>query len=410
MKIFLIIASLLAAVYSFVPSSQEGELEVVIECNDTYTRTIHYLKTKEGRKEIKVKGRDELKTGQKVRVTGEEVEILSDVQADATNISVLVFLVNFQNDLRTPYTTAQAEALMNGQVKSYYEEASYGQATVTASAVGVYTLPMDADCNNYSQMATLARSAATNAGVNISAYQKHMFVFPGLVCGWSGLGYLGGKDLFVNNSLILRTTAHELGHTLGLYHSQAVRCEAACTSVEYGHTSDIMGQAGVTGHFHPYQKERLGWIAVPEVGSGTYEIFPLSVNDGNTKAIKIPRSQGGYYYVEFRRPVGFDSFVASNPYTMNGVLVTRNSSGSSNYLYDMTPSTAYWSDAALQVGETFSDEITISVISVSDGGAVVQISRPTTTPTPTPSPTQPTPTPVCTKYNPKGKCVAYAGN
>jgi hypothetical protein len=388
-----------------------GELEVIAECEESEGRILYFVNTEKERLSVTFDSEpaEELKTGMHVSMRGTrsadefraehrslEITAQTDASAElvAGEIKVLVFLVNFQNDTRTPYTIEQANNLMFNQANSssvtnYYREASYGQAWIAGDTVGWYTLPMDAStsaCDQNSTIATLARNAATSAGVNVNNYAKHMFVFPNMGCSYAGRGSLGGRDSWIDGSLVLRTTAHELGHNVGLYHSQAMRCSdiisGTCTSTEYGHNSDMVGQSGVTGHYHPYQKERLGWLShgagiVTVQGAGTYTISGLSVQDNNPKALRILKSGSAYYYVEFRRPVGFDSFVSSNSNTMNGVLITQNSSGSSNYLLDMVPSTTSWSDAALKVGESFTDpntNMTIGVVSVSSSGAVVNVS------------------------------------
>lgn len=393
----------------------KGELEVVAECEEHDGRIHRSLKRGDDRTSLHFADEpsDDLLTGAEVNtmgvLIGDRMVLEADGMTSASTktsgettasaaatgeIKVLVFLINFQNDTRTPYTTAQANNLMfnpanASSVTNYYREASYGQAWVTGDTVGWFTLPMDAStaaCDQNSQIATLGRNAATAAGININNYQKHMFVFPNMGCSYSGRGQVGGRDTWIDGSLILRTTAHELGHNLGLYHSKAKSCsnivDGTCATTEYGHNSDMVGQTGVTGHYHPYQKERLGWLAagsgvVTVQGAGTYTISGLSVQDNNPKALRIQQNSSTYYYVEFRRPVGFDSFVSSNNNTMNGVLITQNSSSSSNFLLDMVPSTAGWSDAALKVGQSFTDpgtNMTITVSSVSSSGAVVNVS------------------------------------
>jgi NPCBM-associated, NEW3 domain of alpha-galactosidase len=413
-----------------VPSSASkgetitGELEVIAECEDEDGRILYYIKTDKERLKVHFKSepKQELKTGMQVTIRGSRGADAFDVEADSLQststtatsstsgtttqsiasgtfgeIKVLVLLVNFQNDTRTPYTVDQANNLMFNQANSssvtnYYREASYGQTWLTGDSVGVFTLPMDGGvnaCNYTSQLASLAKQAATNAGVVLSNYNKFMYVFPGAGCSWSGQAYLSGSDAWINGSMILRTMAHELGHTVGLYHAHAMNCSdiisTNCVTSEYGHSSDIEGQTGVTGNFHPYQKERLGWLnygSSPPIttvqGAGRYTISGLSVQDWNPKALKIAKDSSTWYYVEFRRPVGFDSFVSNNSATMNGVLITRDSqtNGDGNYLLDMVPSTGSWSDAALTVGKSFSDTsigLTITVVSVSSSGAVIDV-------------------------------------
>ena len=428
------------------PGGATGELEVLAECEEHDGRIHRFLNSGNERFALHFAKEpdDRFLSGAKVHINGvrvagkfavETAELaegtdsaaaysLETVAAALPNttgeIKVLVYLVNFQNNTNQPYTISQANDLMFNQanpssVTNFYREASYGQTWVSGDTVGWYTLPMNADCNATGTIASLARQAAINAGVNVSAYQKHMFVFPGIGCSWSGLAYVGGNDTWVNGSLVLKTTSHELGHNLGLYHSRAMDCGSAvvggsCSTVEYGHITDVMGAR--SAHLNPFQKERLGWVnygGSPPLqtvtSSGDYYIGAMSVAGSGVKALRIQQSPGKYYYVELRRPLGFDKFVSSYPSIMNGVLITLNTEGygRETYLLDMTPETTTWGDSALAVGRSYSDPsgaVTITALSVSDSGAMVNVrfgggTSPTPTPSPTPSAT-PTPTPAPT--------------
>jgi hypothetical protein len=159
----------------------------------------------------------------------------------------------------------------------------------------------------------------------------------------------------------------------------------SCSSIEYGDTVDIMGSSA--GHFNAFQKERLGWLgygASPPIttvqSAGTYTLDPYAAPaNGNPKALKILKSSGTWYYVEFRRPVGFDAFVSSYPGVTNGVVIhTGSDSGAnSSHLLDMTPATSSWWDPALAVGKSFTDRdsgVTITTLWANSANAGVAVS------------------------------------
>ncbi|HLM61664.1 MAG TPA: hypothetical protein VK308_12735, partial [Pyrinomonadaceae bacterium] len=349
----------------------EGELEVVSECEDNDERILYYLKNGKERLSLRFAKQpdEELRTGERVSIKG--VRIGETIAVDESSLpknsdsfqasamtlpntfgeqKVLVLLVNFQNDQRQPFTIDQARNLVFGTVNNFYREASYQQTWLTGDAYGYFTLPINSgDCGG-SQTATYARQAAINAGINVSAYNKFMYVYPQMSgCNYSGRGTIGGNEVWLNGSLSQWTVAHELGHNYGLYHARALECGSAvlgnnCSTIEYGNTVDTMGTENA--HFHSYQKERLGWlnfnvsppITTVQTG-GNYFIAPYSAQDGKTKALKILKSVDSsgnktWYHLEVRRPIGFDRFVLSNSNFMNGVIITMNkeTNGQENYL------------------------------------------------------------------------------
>lgn len=163
-----------------------------------------------------------------------------------------------------------------------------------------------------------------------------------------------------------------------------------CTTSEYGDTIDVMGAAS-SAHFNVFQKERLGWLnagtgaPVQTVTSGgTYSIDGYASPGTNAKGLKILRStdpvtgERSWYYIERRSAFGFDSYLASNVNVSNGVLIHTGSDNSPQniYLLDMTPETTSWFDPALAVGRRFTDPdsaITVTVLSVDNGGASIQV-------------------------------------
>jgi hypothetical protein len=78
---------------------------------------------------------------------------------------------------------------------------------------------------------------------------------------------------------------HEIGHTMSLHHSHSVDCtpeslaidwRRLCALWSYGDNFGIMGGSRFMGHIPPIQKERLGWLSVPEVTQpGSHVLEPL---------------------------------------------------------------------------------------------------------------------------------------
>jgi hypothetical protein len=393
-------AGLPPAVQDFVEEEAEveGTLEILHEDRNRGSRYRYFLEAAEGRFALHFAASPptHLETGSQVRVRGVRVDRAlalesggRSVQALSTALpntfgsqKTLVILVNFQDKKTQPYTVASAQGVMIA-TSNFDLEGSFQQTWLTgvvdsaqaADVRGWYTIPLSSMVCDYNTLASQAKSAATAAGINLSAYRRYVYAFPNNACTWWGLGTVGGNpsSAWINGSFQLRVVGHEKGHGFGLWHSRAMECGATtlsttCSTLEYGNTVDIMGSA--FGHFNAFQKERLGWLnygVSPPItivpGDGTYLVDPLESLGSNPKALKVLKStdpstgKKTWYYVEFRQAIGFDSFLSSNSNVLNGVVISigSESSGNSSDLLDMTPATSSWSDPALTAGQSFTD-------------------------------------------------------
>jgi hypothetical protein len=312
--------------------------------------------------------------------------------------STLVLLVNFSDNTSQPTTVDAAQNLVFNTVSNFDKENSQNQTWLTGNVYGWFTLPMTSTACDTNTLATQAKQAATNAGINLSAYKRYVYMFPTIsACSWSGMGTIGGSpsQAWINGYVTsLQVVGHEMGHNFGLYHAHSLNCSGStlgtnCSTVEYGDMFDIMGQY-TASHFDAFHKEQLGWLnygaSLPITtvsGSGTYTLPPYETNSGS-KALKILKSTDSstgastWYYVEYRQPTGFDSSLTSYPASTTGLLIRTGSSsdGNSSYLLDQTPQTTTFKDAALPVGATFTDPasgVTINLVSANASGATVNV-------------------------------------
>ena len=418
----LLSAAVLSAPAAAAPATLEGTLETIIEDHTQAARTRHFLKTDKGRIELRfAKRAPALLSGARLRVSGElagNVMALSDsgsssltvtAAAPLPNVSgeqaVAVLLVNFSDDTRQPYTLAQANDVVFNQASAFMRENSYLQTWLTGASFGWYTLPIAKTCVT-SDIAAAARQAATAAGVNLSAYSRIVYAFPtNTGCGWSGVGSVGGSTSEAwLNVFDLKTTVHELGHNFGLQHSHSNDCDVTplgpnCTTQDYGDVADAMGSTS-SGHYNAFQKERLGWLASgqqPSVtiaaGNGSYSIGAYEAATAEPKALKVLKSTDPatgiktWYYLEYRRPVGFDASLSTlyGSNLVSGVLIRTGTDGdrNSSYLLDMTPNTVPtfdMTDAALMPGQVFNDTnagvmVTIEALGTSSATVGVTLSQ-----------------------------------
>jgi Gametolysin peptidase M11/NPCBM-associated, NEW3 domain of alpha-galactosidase len=428
-----------------------GELAVLIEDHPGFSKLRYRMKSAKGWLSLHFANDPptQISSGSEVQVQGVEINGEVALYSGSTSVQTvsasttaaplantfgaqqtLVILVNFQDaPTQQPWTISDVQSAVFGTsgASGFMQENSYGQTWLTGDVQGWYTIPESSTTCNPSQIATDADNAAAAAGVNVASYSHKVYVFPNdSACGWSGMAGVGGSPslAWVTGDINPVLFAHELGHGFGLLHSHGLDCGTAvigtnCTTLEYGNMTDTMG--ALAGDYDTFQKERLGWInygSSPSITtvnvSGTYDIDPWETNGTNPKALKILKSTDPttglrtWYYVEYRQALGWDQallgYQAGNNNFTNGVLVTigTESTPNSGSLLNMTPGT--WGEAALVVGQTFTDPnagVTITTQSVSGSGASVQVIVPqaTATTTPTPTPTS-TPTSTCAHANP----------
>ena len=237
-----------------------------------------------------------------------------------------------------------------------------------------------------------------------------------------GLGTIGaveasGNEVFVSG-LDQSLLAHELGHNLGLYHSNALRCSGTqdmpavaslfpgCAANAYDDLFDVMGYSGATygeGNLNAVHLDGMNLLpgAVLKIpansGVTTARITPLSTTADN-RTLKITDPSGANYFVEYRTNSGRDAVASINPYHPSwGVRVLRDdpaegpSAGS--YELDATP-TSLLNDynRSIPVGATFtaaSRRLTIKVTAADATGATLSITNgPVAVPTP-PAPAVP---------------------
>ncbi|MEM3522462.1 MAG: M6 family metalloprotease domain-containing protein [Candidatus Bathyarchaeia archaeon] len=184
---------------------------------------------------------------------------------------------------------------------------------------------------------------------------------------------------------------HELGHSLGLPDLYDI---TNSDPNDFVGKWDLMSKGSWNGvphgtspaHLCVWGKIKLGWIQANQLlivnkeESAIVDIFPIEVKALGTQAIKLPITTNKYYLLEFRKKIGFDSYLPNS-----GILIYYcDDSIQSGYgpvrLKDANPSTLTLDDASFDVDQYFLDEtnnIYIKIISKDQDSFRIKIDRKT---------------------------------
>lgn len=307
---------------------------------------------------------------------------------------VLAIRVDFSDLPGESVTEAALEATLNGVTKQFFEEASYGQTTFTATVSSkLYRMPRTAasyaTANNTSGLHTDARTLAA-ADFAVTGYERVMVVFGNLGVGtggiagsqflWAGLATVGGTNSWINNAPTMRTIAHELGHNWGLKHSSSWTVtdgnpvSNSGAVLEYGDPWDVMGNNPSRDgryHFNQWCKNQLGWMpdgAVRTVSeSGTYRVYRFDSKDAprtQTQALRFFRDGVRWYWLGYRQ-----NFPATPTLAAGASILWGFNSVQESVLLDCTTPGSTPIDAGLAIGATLNDTLAgVKVRPVARGG------------------------------------------
>lgn len=255
---------------------------------------------------------------------------------------VLIIRVDFSDLVGTPVNSSDKIAITPAYVADvfnradgiadFYQQASYSKTSLSLTAsdvTAVCRLPRTASYyavgdgfNAYNN--TLhddARAAAAAKGVKLENYDRIGVVFsflgnlPGSNITYGGLGQVQGKYFWVNSFLDFRITAHEIGHTYGLQHSNLWKVydgnpvSSNGFSEEYEDPFSVMSSATTTirCHFDMWQKSILHWLPDSSVAtistSGRYRVYRFDHHDADLSrplALKIVRNSTQDYWIGLR--------------------------------------------------------------------------------------------------------------
>ena len=385
-----------------LPISVIGELEILYldDFDSDRAELQYFIKEKQSNRRLRLRFEGEppghLRAGSIIKIKGkakgndiylpatvdgaEQPATETSASAGAPAVSgeqrTVVMVTDFQ-DTQLACSVDEIRDLMftdpgNQSVDDYYQETSQGQVWLSGEVHGTYTIDNPDNCSAPFSAYTDPLDAAAEAdGVDLSLFDRRIYVMPYTRCGYAGFGSVGNipSQALIFTCGIPDVYAHELGHNFGMYH-------ASTPNSEYGDGTGIMG-AGNVGlrHLNSAHQDEMGWRSPAMntliTGSGTYDIAPQSLDEAQSLAPQILRiakpDTDEYYFIAYRRPIGFDSNLQ---WWHHDVVTVHRYQGVGG-----PPTNTYLLDE-LAIGENFTDavnDITVSHISQTPDYATVQI-------------------------------------